>query len=330
MKILTRLKHRIRQHIPARHAVGSRWRAVSDLWGGRAADLVSGAKPSSWAEHPLVNQLYIHQLVSGNPAIGWLESIARRYFPAPVAHALSLGCGGGGLERHALSMNMAHRFDAYDISDGALELARRLAAEHDLAARITYQVADLNAMTLPANHYDAVFASQSVHHIESLEHYLDQVVRALKPGQLFVVNEFLGPNQFQWTDAQLKHSQNLLDKLPEKYRMRIRGFGTKRKVERPTIETMIAVDPTEAIRSQDILPEMQKRFEIIEKIDFGGTLLHLVLDDIAGNFTDTPEDRQWLQMLFDEEQALLRAGEITSDFALIVARKPDHSDAALP
>jgi len=83
---------------------------------------------------------------------------------------------------------------------------------------------------------------------------------------------------------------------------------------------MTAADPTEAIRSQDILPEMEKRFDIVEKIDFGGTLLHLVLDDIAGNFSDSPEDIAYLQMLFDEEQRLLKNGEISSDFTLIVAR----------
>lgn len=83
---------------------------------------------------------------------------------------------------------------------------------------------------------------------------------------------------------------------------------------------MIKADPTEAIRSADILPEMKKRFEIVEKIDFGGTLLHLVLDDIAGNFIGTPEDIGFMQMFFDEEQRLLANGEISSDFILIVAR----------
>jgi SAM-dependent methyltransferase len=298
----------------------SKWDAVSELWGHRAAELVSEDRPSSWSELPQVIQLYIHPLLSGTPHIGWLELISRRYFSEPVTKALSLGCGGGGLERHGLILNMAEHFDAFDISDGALQLARELATEHKLAGRVNYQVADLNALVLPENHYDAVFASQSVHHIEALEHYLDQVVKTLKPGQLFIVNEFVGPSQFQWTDVQVERAQSLLDKLPEKYRLRIRSNGIKTEIDRPSLETMTAADPTEAIRSQDIVLEMEKRFDIVEKIDFGGTLLHLVLDDIAGNFSDSPEDIAYLQVLFDEEQRLLRTGEISSDFTLIVAR----------
>lgn len=298
----------------------SKWGAVSELWGQRAADLVSDDRPSSWSELPQVIQLYIHPLLSGTSDIGWLELISRRYFTEPVTKALSLGCGGGALERHGLILNMAEQFDAFDISDGALQLARELASEHKLSGRINYQVADLNALVLPENYYDAVFASQSVHHIEALEHYLDQVVRTLKPGQLFIVNEFVGPSQFQWTDVQVERSQFLLDQLPEKYRVRIRSKGIKTEIDRPTVENMIVADPTEAIRSQDILPELEKRFDIVEKMDFGGTLLHLVLDDIAGNFTNSSEDIAYLQMLFDEEQRLLKSGEISSDFTLIVAR----------
>lgn len=298
----------------------SKWDSVSTLWSSRAKDLVSQNRPSSWSESPLVCQMYMNPLISGEADVGWLEFIARKYFKSPVKSVLSLGCGGGGLERHGLALNIAASFDAFDISDGALELARELAKKEGVQRSVNYQLANLNALVLPENRYDAVFASHSVHHIEALEHYFDQVSHTLKPGHFFIVNEFVGPNQFQWTDTQIHHSQRLLDLLPEKYRQRIRGNGIKTRVDRPTIEQMNNADPTEAIRSADILPEMKKRFEIVEKIDFGGTLLHLVLDDIAGNFIDAPEDIGFMQMLFDEEQRLLANGEISSDFVLIVAR----------
>ena len=310
------------EHATIDQQTDSKWNGVSALWSSGAKDLVSENRPSSWAESPLVCQMYMNPLISGEANVGWLEFVAKKYFANPVRTALSLGCGGGGLERHGLILNIADSFDAFDISDGALELARDLSIKQGCHHKINYQVADLNALVLPKNHYDAVFASHSVHHIEALEHYLDQITHTLKPGQLFIVNEFVGPNQFQWTNIQIEHSQRLLDLLPEKYRQRIRGNGVKTQIDRPTIEQMIEVDPTEAIRSADILPEMRKRFEILEKIDFGGTLLHLVLDDIAGNFSDTREDRGLMQMLIDEEQRLLASGEISSDFVLIVARNP--------
>ena len=165
-----------------------------------------------------------------------------------------------------------------------------------------------------------MFASQSVHHITALEHYLDQVRRTLKPGGLFIFNEFVGATQFQWPDAQLAHANAMLARIPERYRDSIRGHGLKTHIERPTLELMNQIDPTEAIRSADILAEVDARFELVEARDFGGTLLQLVLEDIVGNFRDTPEDIAVLQSLFDEEQALLASGELHSDFTLRVMR----------
>ena len=159
-----------------------------------------------------------------------------------------------------------------------------------------------------------------MHHITALEHYLDQVRRTLKPGGLFIFNEFVGATQFQWPDAQLAHANAMLARIPERYRDSIRGHGLKTHIERPTLELMNQIDPTEAIRSADILAEVDARFELVEARDFGGTLLQLVLEDIVGNFRDTPEDIAVLQSLFDEEQALLASGELHSDFTLRVMR----------
>lgn len=290
-------------------------------WGERAREQVALNKPNSWAECPVVNQQYICPLISGEAHVGWLEYVARKYYPSPVAIALSLGCGGGGLERHGLQLQIAESFDGFDVSEGALQLAKEEAQKSGQLEAINYSVANLNKLEFAEDSYDAVFASQSVHHIEALEHYMQQVSRCLKPGGYFIINEFVGPNQFQWTDVQLQHCQRLLAEIPESYRQMIREPGVKHSVERPTIEFMNGYDPTEAIRSADIIVELEKRFEIVERRDFGGTLLHLVLDNIAGNLSDSDEGKAILANLFAEEQRLITSGEISSDFTLLVARK---------
>ena len=100
----------------------------------------------------------------------------------------------------------------------------------------------------------------------------------------------------------------------------IREPSVKQSVERTTIEFMNGYDPTEAIRSADIVTELEKQFEIVGRRDFGGTLLHLVLDNIAGNLSDSDEGKKILRNLFAQEQRLLGSGEISSDFTLLVAR----------
>ena len=149
---------------------------------------------------------------------------------------MSLGCGGGGFERHGLQLQIAERFDAFDVSEDALELAKEEAEKSGQLESINYTVSNLKKLEFAENSYDAVFASQSVHHIEALEHYMQQVSRCLKPGGYFIINEFVGPNQFQWTGVQLQHFQRLLEEssaalsctwcwimLPEIFPIRTKG-----------------------------------------------------------------------------------------------------------
>lgn len=289
-------------------------------WGERARQQVEQVLPSSWTECPVVIREYMNPLISGQPDVGWLEAVAREHFSVPVARALSLGCGGGGLERHGLQLGIAGSFNAYDVSAAAVALAVRLAQESGQAQQITYAVANLNTIEFDEDQHGAAFASQSMHHILALEHYLLQVRRTLVPGALFVFNEFIGPNQFQWTDTQLEHARRLLAMIPEDLRRMIRDPGIKTTIERPTIDQMNGYDPTEAIRSKDIMAAVERHFTIVSRKDFGGTLLHLVLDNIAGNLSFSDEGVKLLRYFFAEEQRLMAAGEIDSDFTVVVAR----------
>ena len=160
------------------------------MWGERANALMTEQVPTAWSDSPQVRRLYINPLISGTADTGWLEYVARQYFPTPVGLALSLGCGGGGLERHGFDLQIAREFLGLDVFEGAISLARAEAGK-PRKRRIRYEVADLNTLVLPENLYDVVFASQSLHHIAALEHYLEQVRRTLKPGGLFIINEFV-------------------------------------------------------------------------------------------------------------------------------------------
>lgn len=302
-------------------AVDAGLQRASAHWGEQARKQLSQTIPSSWAECPVVIGEYINPLISGQAEVGWLEAVARKYFASPVERALSLGCGGGALERHGLQLGLARSFTAYDFSSDAVALAVSLAEESGLSGRIAYGVANLNTMEFEKCRFGAVLASQSIHHIHALERYLDQVRESLLPVGLFIFNEYIGPSQFQWTDPQLEHARRLLATIPEGLRQMIREPGIKRTIERPTIEQMNAYDPTEAVRSADIMLAVEDRFDVVSRKDFGGTLLHLVLDNIAGNLSGHEEGRQILRRLFAEEQRLIAAREIASDFTLVVARR---------
>jgi hypothetical protein len=156
-----------------------------------------------------------------------------------------------------------------------------------------------------------------------LERVLGEVNTSLRSGGLLVVNEFVGPSRFQWTDKQLQIINDLLVLLPPRYRVNLRyPPQLKEEVKRPTIAEMDASDPSEAIRSADIIPLIANMFEVVERIDYGGTVLHMLLSDIVGNFDPKVEaDQTIIRLLCNFEWTLLREGILPSDFAVIVSRK---------
>ncbi|SHJ73782.1 Cyclopropane fatty-acyl-phospholipid synthase [Roseomonas rosea] len=274
-----------------------------------------------WMAHPAV-RARINTLVSGYPdrdaytRLG--EILAGNGMPLPIPRALSLGCGFGGLERDLAARGMLREIDAYDLAEGAIAEARRLAEEAGFGW-LRYHVGDLETQDFPEGSYDVVFAHQSVHHIERLDEIFAAIRRALRPGGIFHLNEYVGPNRFQWTDTQIDLVNELLDSLPP--RLRRTPSGQKPPQARDTIENMIAVDPTEAIRSAEIREVLARHFEIVEERPYGGTLLHLALGNIAQNFReDSPEDMAHLRRFFELEDRMMAEGRIGSDFTILVAR----------
>ncbi len=130
----------------------------------------------------------------------------------------------------------------------------------------------------------------AMHHFSNLEHIFNELRKSLKPNGLFILNEFVGPSQFQWTEKQINITNELLEILPEKYKVDLTTGDLKERIYRPAIEFMNDYDPSEAIRSSDIVPLVAKYFKIEERIDYGGTILHLLLQNIVGNFNPSKEE----------------------------------------
>ena len=264
----------------------------------------------------------VNTLISGDPncdAYGQLERLYReRDWRLPICRALSLGCGFGNLERDLMRRGWVESMDAYDLAEGAIDEARRLAEEGGYA-NLRYHVADLDTMPIEPGSVDAVFAHSSVHHVQELERLYASVHAALRPGGVFHLHEFVGPTRFQWTDAQLRLVNEFLDSLPLRLR-RLPSGAPKGAMTRPTVEAMIAIDPSEAIRSAELMAALEPCFEIVEERRTGGALAHLALGDIAQNFDPTsPEDRAHLDRLFALEDQMMAKGVIGSDFAIVTA-----------
>jgi SAM-dependent methyltransferase len=285
-----------------------------------------------WMAHPMV-RARVNTLISGDPDCDAYSRLEQLYFERgwtlPIGKAISLGCGFGNLERDLVSRGWVRHMQAYDLAEGAIVQARHLAAEAGLSG-ITYHTADLETLLLAPTSVDAVFAHSSIHHVRNLEDLYATVHAALKPGGVFHLHEFVGPTRFQWTDAQLRLANEFLDSLPPRLRALPSG-QPKGVLQRPTIQEMIAADPSEAIRSAELVTALEPLFELVEQRNTGGSLLHLALGDIAQNFDPaSPQDRTVLLRLFALEDQAMAKGIIGSDFSIItaVARKESRTEKA--
>ncbi len=263
-------------------------------------------------------------IASGNEAIdayGHLrEFLATNGHQLPLGRAASIGCGSGAVE---IGMAKAGFFDhctAFDIAEGALVEARDFAAREGVEEKVTFVCRDLDGDGLGMTDLDLVFAHQSVHHIENLERLFDNVKAAMRPGAILHLHEYVGPNRFQWTDRQVDEINAWLNSIPEIYLQTLEG-QTRRVIERLSIEAMIEMDPSEAIRSADIEKVVADRFELLEKIELGGSLLMTALTGIAHNFDpDNAVDVHLLNSLIQRERLLIRHNILTSDFAVLTCR----------
>ncbi|SDT93735.1 Glycosyltransferase, GT2 family [Pseudomonas pohangensis] len=277
----------------------------------------------NWLEHPQVISR-LNRKVSGNPDLRCYQQLRQfleqRGWHFPVKRAASLGCGFGGLERALANEHMAERIDGYDIASGAIAEARRLGVQMHLPS-LHYHVTDLERLQLPEAEFDLIFAYSCIHHIDDLDRMFKQIRQALRPGGIFHLHEYVGPDRFQWTDMQLEKINAFLESLPGHYNHTPAGVFRGPR-ERPSVDEVIAADPSEAIRSSEIADTLARHFRILQKQELGGALLHIGLSGIAQNFDpQSATDAALLESFFMQEDQLMAADLINSDFTIFTAIK---------
>jgi SAM-dependent methyltransferase len=298
----------------------AREREAAEVWGEAPAPVAPGHE-RQWTELAQVREL-INRRVSGDPAVDAYMYFLRTRLSGrlPVDAALTIGCGEGALERGLAGHSFATRHDAIDVAPRAVERAAAAARQAGLE-HLRYRVADADSLELEPSSYDVVLGVQAVHHIEKLEHLFRQAAIALRPGGLLFLDEFVGPSRFQWTSRQLEVVDGILSLLPERFRRSLADGRVRRRAHRPTIREVRATDPSEAVRSGEIVAVLSESFEVLEVRPYGGTVLHLLLDDLAGNFVrEGTVGRELLAAIADLEWALVTSGDLPSDFAVVVAR----------
>ncbi|MEA2871665.1 MAG: hypothetical protein QOH67_1641, partial [Hyphomicrobiales bacterium] len=280
-------------------------KTVSDYW---AAD--RSRRRESWLQHP-VAVAFVNRRVSGDPEIGTVTWFRDKFIPEPLELCLSLGCGHGYMEQVGIALGIAKKFHAIDVSDGAIAGAKAAAATAGIGEKIDYSVADLNTVSLPAATYDAIFGISAVHHIFQLEHLFSECRKALKPGGLLFLDEYVGPSRFCSAPHVIDLINRLRVLLPEHKRKNLfTNDGNELLFYEPLpIGHFEKHDPSEAVRSSEIMAALRLYFDVLEIRPYGGAIQHMLFSGIAGNFDETnAEDVALMNVIATFEEALETEG----------------------
>lgn len=222
----------------------------------------------SWMAEPRVRD-YINESISGSrhvwPMDWFLEFLGKRRF----RRALSIGCGTGPLERDLIRRGICQQVDAFDGSPRSIEIAQELASEEGVADRIHYYVDDFNDPKLPASTYDIVFFHQSLHHVAKIERLAGTILRTLRRGGLLYIDEYIGPSRRDWNDDLIAPHRAVFARVP-----------AEAKLSDPLPLPIHATDPSEAIRSSDIMPQLARGFRVLALRNYGGTILSVLFPSI--------------------------------------------------
>jgi SAM-dependent methyltransferase len=272
-----------------------------------------------WTASPTVRR-YLHELVSGHPECDWVTYAEWKHLPPVVDRALVLGCGSGWLERALAGRG---RFRSIVACDFAAETVERARAEAERAGleSIEYRVLDLEHEPLDGP-YGAIFANDVLHHITDLEGIYERIHGALAPEGKFLFSEYVGPNRFQYTDDRMDLVNRYFRLIPDQLRRSHVTGEILWKRERLSAQQVAREDPTEAVRSEEVMPLAAAAFEVESVYRYGGGLLNPLLFGIVPNFDESrPEHSRLMKGLCEAEARLSDSGAIEPDFSIFVGRR---------
>ncbi len=284
--------------------------------------------PIDYTQHKFLYERAIARPQTGSLDGYNLDRVGRRFLTPPPARMLAIGSGMAFVEEQLLRQGYAQHITAYESSGAAVEKARARFAEAGLDARIEMRSADVLQAGLADASFDAVFVQAAIHHFDRIEDMYALMHRVLRPGGLLVYDEYIGPDHHLYHPEVLAIMDEINACLAPQYRWDELAKHTRDEVPKPSLEWMLGHDPSEGVHASRILPLTYQWFEVIDRADYGGTIMRPFFTGILNNFDfGDPKDQTVAALIVLIEQLLTRHGAIPHYHTSIVARR---RDAPLP
>lgn len=279
----------------------------------KAWDSTFTGSQTSWWLVPLVQQRW-NLLITGDSNSDYAEYVVQKYLSGRFnLKLLSPGCGTGNKELKFARFKNFSSVEAFDVSPKRIKVARQTVSESGYK-NVNFTISDALKFNYGSGNYDVIVFDSFLHHVQNLDEILDKVKYSLKPDGLLLINEYVGPNRFQFPGEQIIAANEIFSKIPADKRKRWKSDKIKSRIYKPGLLRMVLSDPSEAVNSERILVKVRDRFKTLEEKPYGGNILQLVLKDISHNFiNESRESTELLQYLFNAEDEYLKTVD-KSDF----------------
>lgn len=245
-----------------------------------------------WMADPQVRE-YINRSIDREHGQWPLDFFQRHIGGRQFERALSIGCGSGAFERDAIRRDLVRRMIGVDASTQSLAIARDEARKLGYSDRISYAAIDFNRIAFRRlAKFDFVVFHQSAHHVSELERAYAALLDVMADDAILYMDEYIGPSRFEWNRRRMRVIRDIYREIP-------RGWRTHDELPLP----IAAADPSEAIRSSEILPLLKIGFEIEELRGFGGNVLAMVFPDVR--WSEVTDRQALVARLIEREKELL-------------------------
>lgn len=281
----------------------------ADQAAARWDEKYAAATRSAWVQNPIVEH-EVYDRMTGERGF-WLSWVFEKKIKRKINRLLAIGCGDGSHELGIARNRYAREIHAFDASPVAIQMAQDAAKAEGLPIRFSVRRFEEFVAEPPGELFDAVLFSGSLHHVTDIEGMLATVRRVLRPGGLVIVNEYVGPVYNLYPKSQVDLVNRVLDATPPIFRL-----GPDVRLVLPTIEAIMANDPTEGVRAPLIPTLVRMYFTPEYERHVGGGLLHPIFDCLnASKVNDgSLESATYISMLIALENEFTANGLLKSDF----------------
>ena len=242
---------------------------------------------------------------------------------------VSVGGGAGSKEMTVLESGLVEHFTIFELSDKRIEAGIAAARKRGLESRIRFEKANALKSFRDKASFDFVHWNNALHHMFSVRKAIAWSRHVLTANGMFYMDDYVGPNRFQWSQASLDVASGIRARLAERY-LRSEADPEKpvpARIKRPSRLRIIREDPSEAPDSSKILRELGRQFRDPLIRNTGGLVYNLALVHTLHNFSeDLEEDRALLRSLMLVDELVLGVPKVDNHYSVAIA----WNDGAAP